>query len=397
MLANTRQQRGLQIAQTFRLRRNDKGWIVPSQTGKGNYVVTLEGHEPTCTCPDCEMRRTKCKHIWAVEYFIKKEMDNEGNTKTTEAVRVTYSQNWKAYDQAQTHEKEMFLKLMHELCENVEQPKYKFGRPTLPMSDMVFASALKVYTTFSLRRFESDMREAKEKGYVDKTPCFASVGQFIQREELTPILMELIKKSSLPLASVEKDFAVDSSGFGTSRFKRWYDFKYGKEMDKRVWIKAHISCGTKTNVITAVRITESKESDCTRLKPLIEETAENFEIRDVSADKAYLSVKNFKTVEDLGGVPYIPFKSNSTGSARKKKIWKKMYHFFMFNNEEFMAHYHKRSNVETTFHMIKTKFGDAVRSKSKTAQHNEVLLKILCHNIVVLIQEMHELGIEEKF
>ncbi len=35
--------------------------------------------------------------------------------------------------------------------------------------------------------------------------------------------------------------------------------------------------------------------------------------------------------------------------------------------------------------MIKTKFTDVVRSKDKTAQINEILLKVLCHNICVLI------------
>jgi hypothetical protein len=43
--------------------------------------------------------------------------------------------------------------------------------------------------------------------------------------------------------------------------------------------------------------------------------------------------------------------------------------------------------------MIKTKFGSHIRSKKDTAQINEVLLKILCHNICVVIQEMNELGI----
>lgn len=47
--------------------------------------------------------------------------------------------------------------------------------------------------------------------------------------------------------------------------------------------------------------------------------------------------------------------------------------------------------------MIKSKFSDAVRSKTETAQVNEVLLKILCHNICVVIQEMNELGINAEF
>lgn len=74
-----------------------------------------------------------------------------------------------------------------------------------------------------------------------------------------------------------------------------------------------------------------------------------------------------------------------------------MYRYFAYNQEEFLEHYHKRSNIESTNNMIKAKFTDLVRSRNKTAQINEVLLKVLCHNICVLIQEMFELGIEPNF
>ena len=47
--------------------------------------------------------------------------------------------------------------------------------------------------------------------------------------------------------------------------------------------------------------------------------------------------------------------------------------------------------------MIKTKFGDAVRSKSEVAGKNEVLAKVLCHNIWCLISAMYELDIAPGF
>lgn len=74
-----------------------------------------------------------------------------------------------------------------------------------------------------------------------------------------------------------------------------------------------------------------------------------------------------------------------------------MYYYFMFKREEFLTHYHKRSNVESTFSMMKRKFGDSLRSKTDVAMVNEALCKILCHNIVVLIHEMFELGIDPVF
>ncbi|MGA3359430.1 MAG: hypothetical protein ABSC87_04400 [Halobacteriota archaeon] len=74
-----------------------------------------------------------------------------------------------------------------------------------------------------------------------------------------------------------------------------------------------------------------------------------------------------------------------------------MYHYFEYRNAEFLEHYHKRSNAETTFHMTKSKFGHAARSKTEVVQVNEVLLKVFYHNICVVIQQMWGLGIEPNF
>jgi hypothetical protein len=46
---------------------------------------------------------------------------------------------------------------------------------------------------------------------------------------------------------------------------------------------------------------------------------------------------------------------------------------------------------------MKRKFGDSIRSKTDVAKTNEVPCKILCLNLVVLIHEMYELGIDPVF
>ena len=74
-----------------------------------------------------------------------------------------------------------------------------------------------------------------------------------------------------------------------------------------------------------------------------------------------------------------------------------MFYYYNFKRDEFLAHYHKRSNVETTFSMIKAKFGERLRSKTATAQVNEALCKVLCHNLCVVIQSMYELNITPEF
>lgn len=393
----TRKERGEIIFKTFKIVKTPYGWKVPSQTSSGAYLVKFNGQEPECSCPDCELRRKKCKHIHAVEFYIKKQIDEEGKITETRGVKVTYTQQWKAYDKSQTNEKLLFMKLLSDLCDTIEQPTYIFGRPKIPLYDMIFSSVMKIYSTFSLRRFMSDVKIAKEMGLIDNEPCYASIGHFLQKEELTVILKDLIKLSSSPLSSVETTFTADSSGFGTSRFARYYDYRYGKERRYKIWLKAHLISGVKTNIVTGVEITEGQANDSPQLASLLGETKERFQVKEVSADKAYSSRENLELIQGVGAIPYIPFKKNVTGKSRGSYLWMRMYHYFMYKHEEFLQHYHKRSNAETVFHMIKTKFKDNLRSKTKTAQVNELLCKVLCHNICVVVQEMNELGVKGEF
>jgi transposase len=227
----------------------------------------------------------------------------------------------------------------------------------------------------------------------------------LESDDMTAILRDLIVESSLPLKAVELDFAVDSTGFTTSRFESWVDNKWGSQPPRRqhTWVKAHVMCGVKTNIVTAIEILDRDASDIRQLPQLVHTTARNFPIAEVSADRAYGSIKNAEIITMHGGTPYIAFKSNHSGKGSNRPghegtgAWSKMFGYFMYRREEFLTHYHKRSNVETTFSMIKRKFGDSLRSKTDRAQVNETLAKVLCHNIVVLIHEAYELGIAPVF
>jgi len=395
-----REERGRLLCKSVKIRKTAKGiWRVVSQTNPSKeYRVRFNGHNTYCDCPDCTIRKQKCKHIFAVEFYLRQEIDEKGKLTEKKGVKISYEQKWKAYDKSQTNEKIYFMKLLNDLTQYVEQPEYKFGRPKLPMSEMIFTAVMKIYSTFSLRRFMSDIKIAKEMGLIETLPCYASVGHFLQKKELTPRLIELIKLSALPLKEVEVDFAVDSTGFSTSRFARWFDYKWGKEKKQRIWIKCHAMCGVKTNIITSVSITEGHSNDSPQLASLVKQTAESFEVREVSCDRAYSSRENLQLISDVGALPLIPFKSNTSGRRdRGSGIWKKMYHYFLYKQDEFLEKYHKRSNIETCWHQIKTKFKDNIRSKSATAQVNELLCKVLCHNLCVVIQEINELGLKGEF
>jgi len=404
---DARQQKGLEIAATSQItRRGNETWIVPSQSLNGKYAVSFTAEGKFCTCPDFELRQQPCKHIYSVQYVLFREQrietrpDGTVTTTTTEAakVRVTYGQpNWSAYHKAQTCEKDEFCKLLKDLVANIPTPSQTgSGNRRLAMPDLLFGMAYKVYSGFSARRFMCDLRNASEQGHVGHAASYNAILEAMQLEEVTPILHELIETSAKPLAAVETQFAVDSTGLGTQCFYRHYSAKYGHDQMNRDYLKAHVCIGTKTNVITSVAITDRDANDGPQFPALVEKTAENFDVQEVSADKAYSTKLNLETVRNVGGMPYIPFKANAkpaTRPSRDSATWTRLYHFFSLHREEFLEHYHRRSNVEATFSMIKRCISDTLRSKTRVAQINEALLMILVHNIRCLIHEMHELSI----
>src|SRR6266404_7337087 len=288
-----REQRGLGIAAKAKLQRSDDGyrWFVPSQTEGCNntYIVKPDPAKPHCTCPDFTARQLRCKHIYAAEIVVRREYTDDVETQTyteTTVVKQTYRQEWSAYNAAQVNEKDEFQRLLHELCKGVGEPSQPMGRPRLPLEDMIFAATFKVYSTVSGRRFMSDLRDSHAKGHISKLPCYNSIFNYFEDEMLTPHLKMLIEESSLPLQTIESAFAVDSSGFSTCRFVQWVQAKHHdpKLLEAREWVKVHLMCGVKTNVVTAVEITDRYAGDSPQFKGLVETTGKNFTMAQVSAD-----------------------------------------------------------------------------------------------------------------
>ena len=161
-------------------------------------------------------------------------------------------------------------------------------------------------------------------------------------------------------------------------------------------MNANLICRVKTNIVTAVEIRDRHAAHTKSLPDLLDMTAEIFRLREISADKAYSTYANYDFAERHGATPFIAFRTGSV-PGRGPALWEKMFLHFQLQREDFLARYHKRSNVESTFWMIKAKFRDDLRSKPQTAMVNEVPCKIICHNICVLAQEAEECGIAVEF
>jgi|ERR1043166_647512 len=312
----------------------------------------------------------------------------------------TFRQNRRACEAAQENEKLDFLALAWDLCSGVPEIPQSKGRPSLPIQDIVFSMLLKVFCGMSCRRTMSDLKIARKLGLISKLPSSKSIFRYFGLTDLRSRLVDLITESSVVVKHLETGFAIDSTGFSTSSRGLWVDLRYGrsKTTKKRKWIKAHLMCGVLTNIVTAAEVSPANAGDSPYLRDLVDMTARNFEIKEVYCDKAYSSLDNLKHIRSQGAIPFIPFKVNANPvHGTGDPLWAWLFHLYAGNKEWFGSHYHKRSNSESTNSMIKAKFGERIRSRSESAQYNELLCKIVCHNVCVTIQSMYELGIFPKF
>lgn len=306
-----------------------------------------------------------------------------------------YAQDWPAYTASRLNEKCNFLRILYELCKEIKEPNPAVGRPPCLLRDVVFCLVLKVYLTLSSARLNGDLGEAKAAGLITKVPGTTSVSEHLRKLSLTHLLQRLLIQSSLPLASIEKVFAADSTSFGLPHRRDWYNRHKKRTEKRRYFAKLHVMCGVATNVITCAIPTEGNESDRNYLKLLIAGTARYFQITEVSADAGYMSAENMREVLLAGALPYIAFTKNCAVDANyKSRIWKDLLYLFKTKHNVFTSHYFLRNNVEATFSSMKARFRARLRSKSTQGQFNEMICLAIAHNICVLNRAMYLLGID---
>ncbi len=313
-------------------------------------------------------------------------------------IQPKYSQDWHKYNLAKCNEKRLFVELLSDLSKIIKEPKYKFGRPSISLKDLFFCAGLKLYTGYSGRKIMSDLNHAKEARYISKVPHYNTLTDFLSCKATYDLFSKMLTISAMPLRKLEDKYSLDSSGFGSYQYERWQRVRWGSKKGWRNYLKGHILIGTRTNIICNCEITPGNFSDAKQAPSLILKAGANFNMKEVTADKAYSSKLIFRIIESIGAMPYIVFKhSTKEPTENSPEIWNKMFLMFRDNKEKFMKSYHKRSNVETTFAMVKMRLGEFLKCKDFDSQRSELIMKFICHNICCLIEEMYKNGIKINF
>lgn len=302
------------------------------------------------------------------------------------------------YNAAQSNEKASFRAVLYHLAQSLKIPEEDLirnrGRAPTLIEDVLFTAVYKVYTGLSGRRFMTDVRELQAFGFVGHAMSYNCISDYLKLESFTEILQSLISLTASPFSHIEENFAIDSTGFRIPKIHKWHDEKHGWRQ-RRQWIKCHACVGVKSHIITAVKVTPRSIGDSPVLPELADATLEQFNVAQVAADGAYLSVKNLEHLDTAGIFPAIPFHSNHKVYTQPPgSVWRKMFHLFAMNSVEYREMINRQAQVESTFSMVKMKFGERIFSKNITGQMNEVLCKVLCHNICVLTYWLYQFGVE---
>jgi transposase len=373
-------------------------YLVPSQSRDGFYRVKLEVDSVegvSCTCKDFLDRMAPCKHIYVVRHWVYDTPEDRAAWEARVSGLVARPKRDPRYSLALQEEGRLFPILLRELCAGIGEPSRepgRAGRPSIPLRDQAFCALQKIETTLSARRTKERRVEAAMAGKIDSVPYFDVVSKFLLRPESTPILMDMIARSALPLKAIEDRCAADSTGFRTTRFHHYREEKYNPTR-RNIWRKLHALVGIRTHAIIAAEVTDGSVADVTILPILLQRAKDaGFSLTELLADRAYNARKIFQVAEDLGITAVIPFKSNQTGQSKGCPAYHRMYLFFSYDREKFDEHYRDRAQVEVTFGAIKQVIGETILSRKFTAQVNEVLGKAVVHNIRMLIHAMFTLG-----
>ncbi len=318
--------------------------------------------------------------------------------------KKTYSQDWPLYQQASSQEKLMFFRILKDAVDYL-MIDYEYsgnGRPPVYYADILKSLCIKAYHNYSSWRLESELKIARAMGIIDDVYKRPTLMKYMQDERITKLLQKLIKIIAQPIAPIEVYFAADATGISNMYGNtRWMKIRHTKEemRKRREYSKLHIISGVKTNIICSAKVTKGAVNESPHFKALLDDTAKIFSVKEVLADAGYLSKENVKAVEAIGAVPFIMGKKrvNVPGRRGNMSAWGAMLRLWKNHQMYFAEHYHKRSNVESTFGALKRKFGDFCRCKKLVSQENEILSKIVCFNAAVLSEALLSFDLKCEF
>ena len=289
----------------------------------------------------------------------------------------------------------------------VAQAAYAIARNTLPdyshkFSPKKFTQA-QLFTCVVLRIFFktdyrgiteilSDSPELCKSFNLSTVPHFTTLQKAslrLLKYNLVDKLLESTVKTMHPNKKI-KLAAMDSTGLEARHISKYFVRRkrvkeleiYENTLYKR-WPKLAVICDCNSHMILSVLATRGPGVDINQFEKIITPAAEKYVIDHILADAGYDSEYNHHLARDhLHIKTTIPPKHGRP--TLNSKPLKGKYRELM-RTEFDKKTYGQRWQVETVMSMIKRNQGDYLRAKTYWSQNREMLLRVLTHNIGIIL------------
>lgn len=309
--------------------------------------------------------------------------------------------NWRLYNYASTKEFGLVLKLTDNLIRflGIKTYGYKTGRPPVQMRDMVFSCILKIYLEKSIRTSEGIVEELLfSKKYISKKAHYNTVINYMNNPEMTKYLYKIIKETASIMSPFEDSISIDGTGISTFTKKHWVDDRLNEKEFKK-YKKLQLISGNKTHIILSAGVFdgETSEKDKKHFEKLLNNMPNNFVVKEMMGDGAYYVGDFAEIVKARNIEPYFKPPKNASTKTQAGVELRKMVRKWKRFKDAWNPEYHKRSNIESSINSMKSKFLYYARSKKDIALKNEILCKVICHNLSVIIRGIYERNIDISY
>jgi len=302
---------------------------------------------------------------------------------------VLRSRGWSEYEAWIRHEKALCFQMLRELLDEFPtwQNRKHFGRPAADERDILGALVLRQFLRVPFSKLPEAMEDFQEVlrfQAIHQRSTLTEKNRSRRFQQLLRRFFEFVVQKLGPRSSI---LITDATGF-SNYMRAWRDASY-EDRATNNWIKAHCIIERETGLFVRVEFTPGRVHESQVFRTLWESLPPNVRPRRSLADAAFVGNDCLEAVRDAGATPMHAIKSNARHHSVPTTDYQKLVNFATHWPNRYAQLGAPRKEIEGAFGQTKTIFGYRLTCHKQTARENEIIAKLLGHNIHAIAFARH--------